>query len=230
MKKRIQWLSSSFLLVATFFFLPSTSTAQDIKGIVHELESSQRIPHVLVKNLRTNHSTETDKEGNFKIPGQLNDLLSFTQTGYETDTAFIYEEGIQRVYLNRENNSIVIDEIVITRLTDSRLTAEIDKAYNQGKSTDVSQARGGIRISPSRLFGKKSRLARKSLQLLLQEQASRKVDKQFTDQLIASLTPLSETEIALFKAQYRPSVTFIESASPEDLKIYILDAYRKFKK
>ncbi|WDF66765.1 hypothetical protein PQ465_10665 [Sphingobacterium oryzagri] len=216
-------------LVMLLALLAPAAHAQQVKGIVHELESSQRLKDVLVKNLRTNEKTQTDSEGNFTITADINDLLSFTQAGYEIDTAFIYEEGVKRVYLVRDQKNIVIDEVVISRLTDSRLVAEIEKARNEGKTVDASQNRGGMRISPSRLFGRQSKMARNNLKMLLTEQNNRKVDRLFSNQVIRAIVPLSDTELPLFREQFRPDLDFIQTASPEDVRIYVLDAYSKFK-
>ncbi|TDS07505.1 hypothetical protein [Sphingobacterium paludis] len=216
-------LSVFFVVVGQF------AQAQQIKGIVHELESSEKLPHVLVKNLRTNQTIETDSEGGFVIDGAINDLLSFTQAGYEVDTAFIYEQGIQRIYLVHDDKSILIDEVVVSRLTDSRIANEIEKAKKEGQVTEASQNRGGMRISPSRLFGRQSKLARKNLNLLITEQSNRKVDRLFTNQAIRAIVPVTDTELPLFREQFRPSLEFMQTASPEDLRIYVLDSYRKFK-
>lgn len=217
------------LFIGVLTNLTAQVQAQEVKGIVHELESSQRIKDVKVKNLRTKEETKTDSQGNFTIGGQLNDYLTFTQIGYNVDTAFIYAGGVQRIYLTRDNKSIIIDEVVVSRLTDSRLMAEIEQAQNQGKVTDASQTRGGLRLSPSRLFGKKGKQARKNLDLLLAEQNKRKVDRLFSDQTILSVVPLNDTELPLFREQFRPTLEFIQAASPEDVRIYILDSYSKFK-
>ncbi|MBD1422399.1 hypothetical protein [Sphingobacterium chuzhouense] len=227
--KNISYLVSLFFLLLFGIGFSFSVNAQEIKGIVHELESSQRLREVTVKNLRTNETTETDTEGNFTISGKINDLLTFNQPGYEVDTAFIYQEGVQRIYLVRDSKSIVIDEIVISRLTDSRLAAEIEKAKNEGQVTEASQTRGGLRLSLSRLFGRQSKMARKNLDLLLEEQNNRKVDRLFSEQAIRAVIPLTVTEMALFREQFRPSLEFIETASPEDLRVYILDSYSKFK-
>lgn len=227
--KNISYLVSLFFLLLFGIGFSFSVNAQEIKGIVHELESSQRLREVTVKNLHTNETTETDTEGNFTISGKINDLLTFNQPGYEVDTAFIYQEGVQRIYLVRDSKSIVIDEIVISRLTDSRLAAEIEKAKNEGQVTEASQTRGGLRLSLSRLFGRQSKMARKNLDLLLEEQNNRKVDRLFSEQAIRAVIPLTVTEMALFREQFRPSLEFIETASPEDLRVYILDSYSKFK-
>jgi hypothetical protein len=218
------------LCLSVFFVVLSQfAHAQQIKGIVHELESSEKLPHVLVKNLRTNQTIETDSEGGFVIDGAINDLLSFTQAGYEVDTAFIYEQGIQRIYLVHDDKSILIDEVVVSRLTDSRIANEIEKAKKEGQVTEASQNRGGMRISPSRLFGRQSKLARKNLNLLITEQSNRKVDRLFTNQAIRAIVPVTDTELPLFREQFRPSLEFMQTASPEDLRIYVLDSYSKFK-
>jgi len=217
-----------------FFFAQSANgqtqeTIKEVKGIVYELTSSQRLKDVKIKNLRTKAETTTDSQGNFTIEGQLNDYLTFTQLGYITDTAFIYQGGIERIYMVRDNKNIVIDEIVVSRLTDSRLGAEIARAKNEGTATEASQSRGGLRISPSRLFGKEGKQARKNLALLETEQNNRKIDRLFTDQTILSLVPLNDEELPLFRERFRPSLNFIQTASPVDVRAYILDAYSKFK-
>lgn len=218
-----------FLAILFALGLSLSVKAQEIKGIVHELESSQRLSGVTVKNLRTGQATQTDADGNFLISGNINDYISFTQPGYEVDTAFVYQEGVQRIYLVRDSKTIVIDEVIISKLTDSRLAYEIAKAKNEGQVTEVSQNRGGIRLSLSRLFGRKSKLARKNLDLLLEEQHNRKIDHLFSPQVIRAVVPLTDTEMARFREQFRPSLEFIQTASPEDIRAYVLDSYSKFK-
>lgn len=224
-----KYIRHILLLALLFSVAIATAQTHTIKGIVHELESSQRIPGVKVKNLRTAEETLTDREGQFHIEGQINDYLTLTQSGYEVDTAFIYQEGIQRIYLVRDEKAIVIDEIVVSRLTDSRLVYEIAKAKQQGQVSESSQHRGGLRLSPSRLFGKQGKLARQNLDLLLREQNDRRVDRLFSKQLIIGIVPLDDAELALFREQFRPTQEFMETASPEDIRAYILESYSKFK-
>lgn len=223
---RICYVIATILLV---FGGLNTLDAQEIKGIVHDLETSERARGVSVQNLRTKERVETDADGNFSIAGQPNDYLRLTGAGFETDTAFVYDEGIRRIYLVRDENTIVINEVFVTRFTDSRLLAEIEKARRDGKAVDASQHQGGMRISPSRLFGRKGRQARSNLDILVDEYDNRQVDKVFTNQLIRSLVPLTDDEIPLFRSQYRPSLEFVQQASPEDLRVYIADSYSKFK-
>jgi len=218
-------------LLALLVLTSAPCFAQQIKGIVHELESSQRLGQVTVKNLRTEAETHTDAEGNFAIAGAMNDLLAFAQPGYRADTAFVYEpDGIQRIYLLRDEKAIVLDEVVVRRLTDSRLAVEIERAKREGRAAEASQHRGGLRVSPSRWFGRKGKLARKDLVLLLRERDERKADRIFTDRLIRSVVPLGDAELPLFRERFRPDLKFLEASSAEDLRLYIMDAYGRFKR
>lgn len=208
----------------------AASFAQEIKGIVYDLETSKKLGEVEIKNLRTKDITKTDLQGNFTIPGKLNDHLSLMVQGYDRDTAFIYQEGVNRIYLVNDKSVLTIDEIVITKMTDSRLTQEIERAENNSKAVETSSTRGGLRISPSRLFGKETKQARRSIEILQLEREKRNVDRVFTDDRILSLIPMEKQELLLFKDGYRPTYEFVRQASPEDMTAYIMDAYAKFKK
>lgn len=219
---------SLFTMLGVSSLFTEVRAQEKVKGITLELTSSQRIGGVSIKNLRTNTTVETDQEGNFAIDVQLNDYLAIEATGYEKDTVFVYDYGVKRIYLNRLNNAIELNEVYIERMTDSRLKAEIEATKLAGKYSDVGQERGGIRLSPSRIFGKDAKKARQNYKLLVEEQHKRVIDRKFTTDLIQSLTPLRDPELALFKEQYRPSYKFIEQASAEDIKIYVMDSYKKF--
>lgn len=225
MKNCIKTLS----LIALIIFNCNALSAQEIKGYVYEFISSNPIWNATIKNTRTDEMVNTDRNGSFKISGKINDYLIISAAGYVTDTIFYYEDAVRRVYLNRDDKMLIIDEVLVKRLTDNRLAKEIARAQNEGRAVEASQYQGGLRVSPSRLFGKKAKEARSSLKLLLEEQNNRAVDRFFTTQLIASVTPLNQDEILIFRDKYRPSLEFISTASPEQVKNYISDSYKDFK-
>lgn len=226
MMKIKNFIAIIILLISGSF---TETYAQQIKGIVFDLESSQRINEVQITNLRTKDVTVTDNQGNFSIDGQKNDFLTLTVRGYDRDTAYIYEDGISRIFLIRDKSNILIDEVVVSKITDSRINKEIERAKNNSKSVETSQQRGGLRISPSRLFGKSAKQARNAIKILELERDNRKVDRVFTNELILSLLPLNNQDLPLFKDKYRPSFDFIKGANKEDLVAYILDSYAQFK-
>lgn len=220
-------------IIPIFLFLVcchSYTTAQQLQGIVYDLESSKALSEVEIRNLRTGEKTVTDMQGNFSIGAKINDYLSLLAHGYERDTAFIYQEGVNRIYLVRDNSTIFIDEVVVSKITDSRLNREIEKAILNSQAVETSATRGGLRISPSRLFGRDAKRARAAIDILEQERDRRKVDRVFTNELILSLIPMEKEELLLFKDGYRPPYEFIQQASKEDVTAYIIEAYAKFKK
>ncbi|MFD2744321.1 MULTISPECIES: carboxypeptidase-like regulatory domain-containing protein [Sphingobacterium] len=223
------YLSITILLIL-FLANGLTANGQELKGVVYDLESSTKLRGILVRNLNSNKQTETDSEGNFSIEAKTNDYLRLSGGGYEADTIFIYEPALRRVYLVRDPETLVINEVYVTRLSDSRLASEIARAKNDGKAAEASQNRGGLRVSPSRLFGRRGKQARSNLDILIAERDNRMVDRVFTNQLIRSMTPLTDDEIPLFREGYRPSLSFIESATPEDLRAYISESYTKYRK
>lgn len=216
-------------LIVLLILTSNTVFSQNIKGYIYELVSSNPIWNASIKNMNTGESVDSGRDGAFSIKGKVGDYLIISSTGYLTDTVYYYEDAVRRIYLNRDDKVLVIDEVLVKRLTDNRLASEIAKAKNEGRAVEASQYQGGLRISPSRLFSKKAKDARANLKLLEEEQKIRQIDRIFTTQLIASITPLELDEIALFRDRFRPSLEFIQSASPEVLKSYISDSYRQFK-
>ncbi|MGJ1261956.1 hypothetical protein [Sphingobacterium spiritivorum] len=216
-------------MIGILFIMVTNTYAQKINGIIYDLESSEPISNVSIQNLKSAVKSFSDKDGKFSIDAEMGERLSLFVNGYTPDTIFLYQEGVQRVYMMRDGKSIVLNEALVTRLTDSRLDEEIRKAKEQGQIANASQYQGGIRVSPSRLFGKKGKTARKNLEILVLEKNNRIIDRRFSDKLIASLTPLEADEIPLFREQFRPSLDFIETVNDETLKLYVLDSYKKYK-
>ena len=215
-----------------FFWLFSVSAwAQDtvLNGYVLELGSGEPLRYVEIENLRTGASTASREDGAFSIAVEKNQRLQFAYPGYRTDTLVVIEFGVKRVYLTPDGSTIQLDEVQIQAMTDSRLEAEIKRAEEEGKFTDVSQHRGGIRISPSRWFGHSGRQARQRYELLLAERERRQVDARFTRAAITAVTPLEGEDLELYMTKYRPSAEYLSTANDADLRLYIMDTYAAFK-
>lgn len=208
------------------------ATAQDtlLNGFVLEHESGEPLPHVEVKNLNTGITASSEQDGRFRIAVKKNERLRFEYPGYRTDTLVVIEFDVKRVYLTPDGSTVQIDEVQIQAMTDSRLATEIERAQREGQVTESSQHRGGLRISPSRWFSKDGKQARQRHKLLLAEQDRRKIDARFTPEAIMTVTPLTGHDLELYMTKYRPSLEFVETASEDDLRLYIIDTYAKFNK
>ena len=208
-----------------------TAWAQDtvLNGYVLELGSGEPLRYVEITNLHTGALAESLEDGSFTIDVKKNQRLQFAYPGYRTDTLVVIEFGVKRVYLTPDGSTIQLDEVQIQAMTDSRLETEIKRAQEEGKFTDVSQHRGGIRISPSRWFGKSGRQARQRYELLLAERERRQIDARFTRDAITAVTPLEGEDLALYMTKYRPTAEFLSTADEADLRLYIIDTYAAFK-
>ncbi|MGV3761959.1 hypothetical protein [Parapedobacter sp.] len=220
-------------LHAIFFIcvFSAPAVAQDtvLNGYVLELDSGEPLPHVEIKNLNTGTLAESLDDGSFRIAVEKNQRLQFEYPGYRTDTLVVIEFGIKRVYLTPDGSTVQLDEVQIQAMTDSRLETEIKRAQAEGSFTEVSQRRGGIRISPSRWFGKAGRQARQRYELLLAEKERRKIDARFTREAIIAVTPLKGEDLELYMTKYRPTAEFLSTADESDLRLYIMDTYAAFK-
>jgi hypothetical protein len=219
-----------YLIIGFFTLCTSFTYAQEINGYIYDLVSSQPLHNVEIKNLRTNELSTSNRDGAFKITGQVNDYLAIHIFGYDADTIFYYDDAVRRIYLNKDENILHIDEVLVKRLTDNVLADELEKARNAGKIVEVPRNQGGVKVSPSRLFGREAKNARKNVDILFEEYQARKIDRRFTKHLVRSLLPLSDADIALFRERFRPTVEFIENTTDEDLKVYIIESYTTFKK
>lgn len=200
-----------------------------LNGYVLELGSGEPLQYVEIKNLTTGALAESLEDGSFGITVNKNERLSFEYPGYRTDTLVVIEFDIKRVYLTPDESTIYLDEVQIQAMTDSRLDAEIKRAQAEGQFTETSQYRGGLRISPSRWFGKTGRQARQRYQLLLAEKERRQIDARFTPQIVTAITPLDGEDLELYMTKYRPSAEFLSTADEADLRLYIIDTYAAFK-
>ena len=207
--------------------VPQDST---LTGYVLELESGEPLQYVEIKNLATGEQVESRADGQFHISVAKNGRLQFEYPGYRTDTLVVIEFDVKRVYLTSDGSAIQIDEVQIQAMTDSRLAMEIKRAEEEGQFTETSQQRGGVRISPSRWFGKEGRQARLRYERLLAEQERRKIDARFTPEAIQAITPLKGHDLELYMTKYRPTVDFLSTADDADLRLYIMDTYAAFNK
>ncbi|MFB2119858.1 hypothetical protein [Parapedobacter sp. 2B3] len=226
-KLAIRALHILFFLWA--FSTPAAAQETTLNGYVLELGSGEPLRFVEIKNLNTGASAESLEDGSFRIAADKNERLQFEYPGYRTDTLVVIEFGVKRVYLTPDGSTIQLDEVQIQAMTDSRLEAEIKRAKAEGAFTEVSQQRGGIRISPSRWFAKDGRQARQRYQLLLAERERRQIDARFTPSAITAITPLKGADLELYMTKYRPSVEFLSTADESDLQLYIMDTYAAFK-
>ena len=215
-----------FLLIGILVSSVLLVEAQSYKGVVMELDSSKPIAQVEISNLSTNQHVETNSEGEFSIEIKLNELLSFSYPGFRVDTLLLTDYEYKRIYLTPIPGFNILEDVEITELSDLQLDQQIQIAQQEGESV---QFNNNISISPSRLFGSRARAARARYPLLVAERENRAIMAKFTPVLITSLTPLQGKDLDQFIVKYKPSYAFISESDEEQVRLYIMDSYKKYK-
>lgn len=215
-----------FLLVSVLLSSVVLVQAQSYKGVVMELDSSKPIAQVEISNLSTHQSVETNSLGEFSIEVKLNELLSFSYPGFRVDTLLITDYEYKRIYLTPIPDFNILEDVEITELSDLQLDQQIQIAQQEGETV---QFNNNISISPSRLFGSKARAARARYPLLVAERENRAIMAKFSPALITELTPLQGKDLDQFIVKYKPSYVFITRSDEEQIRLYIMDSYKKYK-
>ena len=218
-----------FLVVLTFASHPVANAQDRLKGLVLEYKSNEALQQVLVKNLTKGDSVITNKNGAFDISANKDDVLSFSYPGYRTDSLVVTDFAVKRVYLTSINDPRILKEVNITALTNSKLAEEKERMRKQAQFANTVSG-GGIGLSPSKIFGREAKEARRQYKMLEEESNNRIIDAKFTEILVTSLTPLQGQDLSLFMAKYRPKVAFVKEADDERMRLYIMDSYNEFKK
>lgn len=146
------------LLIAAFFTLPFTGSAQILNGRVMN-ESGERAGGVTVRFQNKANAISTNADGSFKIlAAKLPDTLVFSAAGYEPYKVVITEKNIKDpdfevVLLNTRKE---LSEVVITAYSTERKKSDMAYSTSAG-GTEVSAAAPGIRIrGASSMPGKKT--------------------------------------------------------------------------
>src|SRR5690554_6608557 len=126
----------------------------------------------------------TDTTGAFRTGAKLNEILTFDQPGYRKDSLLVTAFEVRRIYLTVEEGTVVLDEVLIRAMTNNKLEQEMEIARQQGRAIHTSTG-GGLAISPSRLFGRDGKEARRKYRILKQEADNRTIDARFTKELVS---------------------------------------------
>jgi hypothetical protein len=195
-------------------------------GVVLEYGNLTKLSSVHVQNLANKETAFSDNSGKFVIKASVNDVIVFSHPGYISDTLFLINLDVKRIYLLPQPfhlNTVTI----VDRAFDPR--RDYPEAYVRGDWLKLP-AGGGITFSPSRLLGKKGRDARHLKRRLEREVIERQIDTLFSKKLVSGFIPLKGRELEDFMSIYRPTLGFLKNASPQDLLLYINDCYKRYKR
>ncbi|MGY3213202.1 hypothetical protein [Mucilaginibacter sp. HD30] len=208
-----------FIAALLFLLIAGTASAQDyFKGKVVDSSNDKGLGNVFVKNITKNKITITEDDGKFEIQGTVGNLLIFTSPGYISDTLVVVDTRTLNIRL--KENPALLSEVNINSSRSFDPHTEYPEIYTKSKV---------YILSPSTIFSKEAKNARRLKKYFAQEEKERAVDQAFSIAYVSSLIPLRGNELQTFMAIYRPNYDFIQSNSGPTLASYINDSYVKYK-
>ncbi len=211
MKTRIILLTAAVCISAA-----SLHAQTVLKGTVYEGRASHKLANVFVRDVNSKEISLTDNSGNFSIRTVLNHTLVFSSPGYLSDTLFVVDLKPKMVELSFKG--IALREVNVTSSRTFNPREEYPDVYEKSK----------FALSPSRIFGKESKDARRLKHYFDHEADERQVDSIFNAAYVSSVVPLKGQELEDFMSMYRPSLAFLKKTPHSSLTLYINDSYKKF--
>ncbi|CDS93563.1 SusC/RagA family TonB-linked outer membrane protein [Sphingobacterium faecium] len=143
MKKTVLFLS--------VFLMSLTAMSQQITGSVRDKKGKQ-LSGVTIKNVTTSNSTQTDDQGNFKIPGKPGEILEARSIGFEPLKKPITSD-VKITFILNETLSTLDEAVVIGYQTVSRKKATAAISSISGKDLENLPAASFDMLLQGRLAG-----------------------------------------------------------------------------
>jgi hypothetical protein len=206
-----------YLIIAALILSSITARAQVLSGTVIETIKNTRLGNVFIKDITSKQVALTDDAGNFDIRTELNHTLIFSLSGYVSDTLYVIDFKPKHIELKLRGLSLS-DVNIYSSSAPFNPESEYPEVYEKSK----------FALSPSRIFGKESRDARRLKRYFKSEMEQRQIDSIFTRALVSSVVPLKGRDLENFMTMYRPTLEFAKNSSQQTLTLYINDSYRKY--
>jgi len=187
-----------------------------LKGTVFEGKSSRKMADVFVRDINSKEIALSDNSGNFSIRTLLNHTLIFSSPGYISDTLFLVDLKPKHIELSLRG--ISLNEVNITSTRAFNPKEEYPDVYEKSK----------FALSPSRIFGKEAKDARRLKHYFDRETDERQIDSIFNAVYVSSIVPLKGRDLEDFMSMYRPTLAFLKKTPHSSLTLYVNDSYKKF--
>ncbi len=171
---------------------------------------------VFVRDADTKVVALSDNNGNFSIRTAINHTLIFSSPGYVSDTLYLVDFSPKKIELDIK--TISLQEVSVTSARAFNPREEYPDVYEKSK----------FALSPSRIFGKEAKDARRLKHYFDRETDERQIDSIFNAVYVSSIVPLKGRDLEDFMTMYRPTLAYLKKTPHASLTLYINDSYKKF--
>lgn len=209
-------MNSRIFLILVLLMAGSVQAQTIFRGTVYEGKSSRKLANVFVRDINSKEVSLTDNSGNFGIRTLLNHTLVISSPGYVSDTLYLVDLSPKHIELSFRN--ITLNTVNITAMRSFNPREEYPDVYEKSK----------FALSPSRIFGKEAKDARRLKHYFDRETEERQVDSVFNVAYVSSVVPLKGQDLENFMSMYRPTLAFLKKTPHSSLTLYLNDSYKKF--
>lgn len=229
MRRRFFTLLMICLCVTLSVFAQQAST---IKGVISKKLSTERVPYVLVSNLKTKDFSMSDEGGWFTIKASPGDTLLFTKNDFTDQKVTIINTGDLPVYLQpviRLSEVRIQGQSTRQELNDIMSDYRKKGTFYDGKPPVLSFLSNPL-TGLYELFGKTPGEARRFANFTKGENEYAEVKRRYNVALVKRVTNASDTVAKKFMEYYTPSYEDIKSWNDYELVKHIRESYSYYEK
>lgn len=222
-------LFSIFILL----FVGTTYAQDNLTGRVYEDKTKVALPGIVIKNLKTQSTTISDRTGAYSIPAHTGDLVVFSAFSYVPDTLYVTSLKYTEISLVLKTN--MLNEVKVTgqetRLGNLKAAPTLSPINNQGLtySTDSKgNYTGGL---TAHIFDSHSAENKRKheAQVTKDEAIKNKIADIFSPKGLKDYVPLEGQEMQNFIVTYTPDIKTYTDPN-FNLTVYINSSYQEFMK
>lgn len=223
------------LLFIYIIILPRCLWAYAVSGIVTDHADGTAIAGVTILNASNGASAIADARGYFTIPAETGDHLTLTAIGYERADLTVGTASFYSIKMKQKN--VQLKEFVLSDLTPfQKDSVAMHKLYQDqlDKKPPKIQYAGlsasGLISAFAYSVSRKSRQNKAFKKNFNNDEQQKFVSTRYTPSLTGRLTGLTGDTLAYFMNAYPMDYTFARTATDLELKMWIRDNYKRYKK
>ncbi len=209
-----------------------------VQGFVVDKESKQRLAKVYIYNPTTDDGIYNNAKGEFFTKAKIGDTLFAALQGYAMDT--VVYKGQNTIVFQLKAISIRLKEINVygkaptPKEQYNKTLKEYKYALDRGSSKDLlNLGQGGVGLGIDAIYNLLSRQGKNArhLQTILERDYHETIiDYRFNPDYVRSVVGANDEELKDFILQYRPTYSFVLSASDYAFVLYIKNSYASYKR
>lgn len=230
-------------LTILFLFLSLCGTqllaqTKPVQGFVIDADSKNRLAKVYIYNPANDEGIYNNNKGEFTTPAKLGDTIFAALAGYGMDTV-IYK-GQSAIVFQLKSLGIKLKEVkIVGKLpTPAEQYAnnkkEFKYALDKGSSKDLlNLGQGGVGLGIDAIFNLLSRQGKNArhLQSILEKDYRESIiDFRYREDYVKRLTNIPDSDLNDFMTQYRPTYTFVLTASEYAFVNFVNNSYASYKR